>query len=112
MTVNNKPERTMKDRTYLTPETVSALQPGTVLKLGYDDFNSGKFTYTHQRCASGRGGRVEAIGMADYGDGDTFELTMYQFNGPHRGGSFTPLMVRGSGAERVFIVGNGKAKAK
>lgn len=94
----------MKTKTYLTPEHMRLhMKKGDVLKLEYDDFNKGKFTYTHAQYVS-RNGRLEAIGLFDHEDDEPQEGILYEFAGPHRTEpKFKAIMCRGSGCERVFL---------
>ncbi len=89
---------------YLTEELCRTWPPGTVANLEYDDFNSGKFVFLLTRTYEDSMG-FRAVGMADYGNGEAWEMELYSFN-RHRGGDKTPIMCSGSGAERCFIKGS------
>ena len=93
----------MKTKRYLTAEIARSLRPGQVMHLAYDDFNEGRFTYTHDHCTT-EPGRFEAVGTFDYGDGEPFEGVIYEFAGPHRTEPrFAAVLCSGSGSERVFV---------
>ena len=93
----------MKTKQYLTAEIARSLRPGQVMHLAYDDFNEGRFTYTHDHCTT-EPGRFEAVGTFDYGDGEPFEGVLYEFAGPHRTEpQFAAILCSGSGCERVFV---------
>ena len=93
----------MKTKQYLTAEIARSLRPGQVMHLAYDDFNEGRFTYTHDHCTT-EPGRFEAVGTFDYGDGEPFEGVLYEFAGPHRTEPrVATVLCSGSGCERVFV---------
>ena len=93
----------MKTKRYLTAEIARDLCPGQVMHLAYDDFNEGRFTYTHDHCTT-EPGRFEAVGTFDYGDGEPFEGVIYEFAGPHHTEPrFAAVLCSGSGCERVFV---------
>lgn len=82
-------------RTYLTPEVAAAAPIGTVWKLGYDDFNVGRFTFTKKASVPGRDGEVRIDGLMDYGPGEDKVLAeIYQLG---------DVMCRGSGGERLYM---------
>jgi len=88
---------------YLTPDIVRQLKPGETYHLGYDDFNRGKFRWKFKSIEETT--RLEATGdhIDEDENGEDWEHTFYEFYGPHRGGSYTPVMCSGSGAERIFF---------
>ena len=93
----------MKTRQYLTAEIARGLRHGQVLLLAYDDFNEGRFLYTHDPCTTEHG-RFEAVGTFDYGDGEPFAGVLYEFAGPHRTQPrFAEVPCSGSGCERVVV---------
>ena len=94
----------MKTKCYLTAEIARGLRPGQVLHLACDDFNKGRFLYTHDHCTTEHG-RLEAVGTFDYGDGEPFEGVLYEFTGPHRTEPrYAMVLCSGSGSERVFVL--------
>ena len=101
----------MRKHNYLTAEIAKSLKPGDKLKLGYDDFNRAKFTFTmhgtkQEDCLlQGRLPGFHIFGLAEFDDGgESFVMEFYEFHGPHRSEGMAPIMCSGSGAERVYII--------
>lgn len=93
---------------YLTPSMAEALKPCQEIELAYDDFNEGRFRYRHYetfRSGAFPSG-VRCRGLFGCDRTCSHEGVLYQHDGPHRDGTFGPVMCRGSGAERVYIVNN------
>lgn len=85
-------------KTYVTEEDCRRWKRGLQLRLKYDDFNSGSFTFTFLKHDDSEG-RLGADGIClydDEGDDGMFVCQLYEYRG---------VMCRGSGAERVYVVG-------
>lgn len=100
-----KTSRINKPHRYLTEVRARALKPGDQIKIGYDDFNKGKDEVT-----------VISVHTEEHPPSFRLELESratakrcatrwysYLFLGQHRDGTTTPIMCRGSGAERIFL---------